>query len=206
MNILSKEYLISFYDRNLLIHGDRPEALRWTADGQRKQYGLLLGMAGDIEGKKVLDYGCGKGDFYGFLRERGIDVNYTGLDINPSLIELARKKYSVCGRAAFGVFDVEDEALSEDFDFIFLCGVFNTNVEGVADTFKRVSERLFRHARRGLALTAVSSHVRERDFELNYTSPEEMLRFALGLTPRVSLSREKDFFAMCLMNDDGRKT
>jgi len=35
MDELAREYVISFFDRNLLLHGDRPEAVRWTAKGQR---------------------------------------------------------------------------------------------------------------------------------------------------------------------------
>jgi SAM-dependent methyltransferase len=185
---LSKEYLISFYDRNLQMHGDRPEALRWTPKGQEARYSLMLEIAPSLEGKKILDYGCGKGDFYAFLKERGINTHYTGMDINPNLIELASSKYPEC---AFRVFDIEEEPLDEDFDYIFLCGVFNNNVEGAAETMKNVVSALFRHARVCLAVSAVSSYAPEKDRELNYTSPEEFTSFALGyLTPFVSLRHD----------------
>lgn len=200
MNRLSKEYLISFYDRNLLIHGDRPEALRWTAGGQRRQYALLLGLSGDIGGKKVLDYGCGKGDFHGFLSERGIEADYAGFDINPSLIGLARERHP---GARFEVFDIEEKDLEEDFDFVFLCGVFNTRVEGVGESFKGVVSRLFRRVRLGLAFTALSSRAGGADFELNYTDPKDMLGLSLSLTPLVSLSHEGEFFAMRLLRPEG---
>lgn len=189
MDSLIKDYLISFYDKNLLMHGDRPEALRWSPKGQHARYCLMLEIAESLNGKRILDYGCGKGDFYGFLKERNIHVNYTGTDINPRLIELARRKYPEC---AFRVFDIEEEPLKEAFHYIFLCGVFNNSVEGVMDTFKNVLSRLFRHAREALAVNALSSHAPDKAVELNYACPEDLLAFVIkNLTPYVALRHDR---------------
>jgi hypothetical protein len=90
------------------------------------------------------------------------------------------------------VFDIEEEPLEEDFDYIFLCGVFNNRVEGVTDTLKNVISRLFKHTTRGLAFTALSSYTPEKDIELNYISPEEILSFVMEkLTPFVALRHER---------------
>jgi SAM-dependent methyltransferase len=185
MDRLAKDYLLSFYTTLLKTHGDRPEALRWTKKGQRLRYGLLLEIAETLEGRKVLDYGCGKGDFYGFLRERNIGVDYTGLDINPDLIELAKRKYPEC---TFRVFDIEEENLDEYYDYIFVCGVFNNRVEGAGDTMLKIISKLFHHVGEGLAVTGISSHSPHRDIDINYVCPEETLGFALKyLTPYVAL-------------------
>ncbi|HAM49769.1 MAG TPA: hypothetical protein DCP92_03405 [Nitrospiraceae bacterium] len=114
MDDLSKEYVISFFAKTLAIHGDRPEALRWTAKGQSSHYQSLLDIAYSIEGKKILDFGCGKGDFYQFLKERNIFVNYTGLDINEKLISVAKRKFPECN---FRVFEIGKNDLTEDFDY-----------------------------------------------------------------------------------------
>jgi hypothetical protein len=34
MDELSKKYVISFFDKNLMLHGDRPEAVRWSPKRQ----------------------------------------------------------------------------------------------------------------------------------------------------------------------------
>ena len=93
MDELSKDYLISFYNNLLKRHGDSPEALRWTPKGQMLRYHQLLEIGTSIDGASILDFGCGKGDFLGFMKAMGIEVKYTGLDINQKLIELAKKKY-----------------------------------------------------------------------------------------------------------------
>jgi SAM-dependent methyltransferase len=188
MDALVKEYLLGLYSRGLMLFGDSPAALCWSPEGQRARYSLLAEVAPSLDGKKILDYGCGKGDFYAFLRERGNRVDYTGTDINPDMVALASAKYPEC---AFRVFDIEEKGLAESFDFIVLCGVFNARVEGVEETMKEVIRRLFPHALEGLAVNALSSHAPSKDRELHYVSPEELLDFAIReITPHVALRHD----------------
>jgi SAM-dependent methyltransferase len=188
MDELSKEYVISFFDKNLMLHGDRPEALRWSPAGQMLHYRAMLDI-GNFRGAKILDFGCGKGDFYKFLKDRGINVEYSGFDINERLISLAKRKFPGLD---FRVFDIDKDPLDEDFDYIFICGVFNLQVEGLDETIKNILIKLFKRCRIALAFNAISAHTPKKDFEIHYTSPEEMFVFALkNLSPYVSLRHDR---------------
>ncbi|MCX8030193.1 MAG: class I SAM-dependent methyltransferase [Thermodesulfovibrionales bacterium] len=188
MDELSKEYVISFFNTQLSLHGDKPEAVRWTKRGQYLHYRSLLDI-GDIKRSKILDFGCGKGDFYEFLREKGIIVDYTGYDINEKLIRLAQEKYPDC---KFQVFDIDKEELTEDFDYIFLCGVFNLKVQGLAETIKDVLIKLFKHCKIALAYNGLSAHNPKKDFELYYSYPEDLFSFIVkNLTPYVSVRHDR---------------
>ncbi|MBI4682398.1 MAG: class I SAM-dependent methyltransferase [Nitrospirae bacterium] len=187
MDDLYKEYVISYFDRMLQLHGDRPEALRYSAKGQLLRFEALLDIDTEIRGKKVLDYGCGKGDFYQFLKDRNIPVSYTGLDINEKLIGIAERKFPEC---KFKVFDIEKDILKEDFDYIFLCAVFNLNIERLDDTIQNVLKKLFDHCRTALAFNALSAHDPNKDFQLHYVYPEDLLEFALkNLSPYAALKQ-----------------
>ena len=70
MDPYSKKQLLSFYNFHLQKFGDRPEALRWTPQGQLRRYVTLAEVAPDLTGSTVLDYGCGTGDLYRFLKRR----------------------------------------------------------------------------------------------------------------------------------------
>lgn len=189
MDPYSKDQLLSFYNFHLKKFGDRPEALRWTPQGQIRRYHTLLEIAPDLHGGKILDYGCGTGDFYRFLKRRGIEVGYTGVDINENFIEMARKKYPEC---AFRVMNIDEDPLEGFCDYIFICGVFNLLVPGVKDDLKNALVTLFKHCNKGLALNALSSHTPVKDPELNYTSPEELVRFALeNLSPYLALRHDR---------------
>ncbi len=50
----------------------------------------MLALAGDVEGRRVLDAGCGAGPFAAALRDRGAQV--TGFDASPAMVALARQR------------------------------------------------------------------------------------------------------------------
>ncbi len=188
MDELAKEYVVSFYNCLLKHFGDSPQALGWRPDGQIGHYNALLDI-GDFRGSKVLDFGCGKGDFYGFLKERGIEVNYTGLDINRNLIDLARQKYP---EVDFRTFDISTQELTDDYDYIFVCGVFNLKVHGLEDNMKDTLKELFGRCRVALALNALSSYTKKKDFLLHYFKPEALFTFAVqNLSRYVSLRHDR---------------
>ena len=83
MDPYGKQELLGFYSRHLEHFGDTPQAVRWTSAGQRSRYEALLALAGPLGAGTVLDFGCGKGDFYGFLLEKGIETDYCVADVNP---------------------------------------------------------------------------------------------------------------------------
>ncbi len=189
MDPFAKNQLLTFYNMHLKKFGDRPEALRWTPQGQVRRYHTLIEIAPDLQNAKILDYGCGTGDFYKFLKRRGINVRYTGADINENFIKIAKEKYPEC---AFRVMNIDEDPLDEFFDYAFICGVFNLRVPGVADDLRNALVNLFKYCNKGLALNALSSHTPIKDVELNYTSPEEMVKFALeNLSPSLALRHDR---------------
>lgn len=175
MEQASKEVLIDFYTSQLMLHGDRPEALRWSPSGQVIRYDALCQLSDSINGASVIDYGCGKGDLYGYWISRGIKPRYTGLDITPELIELARLKYPQCN---FNVQDIEETPLEDEFDLGFICGVFNNRVDGATGSLKNSMRLLFDRLKVGLAVNALSSNCLHKDFQINYIDPDELLDYA----------------------------
>jgi hypothetical protein len=62
----------------------------------------------------------------------------------------------------------------------------------VDEDMKNALAKLFRHCNKGLALSALSSHTPVKDPELHFTSPEEMLKFAIeNLSPVVALRHDR---------------
>ncbi|MCX6399456.1 MAG: methyltransferase domain-containing protein [Propionibacteriales bacterium] len=50
----------------------------------------MLGLAGDVSGRRILDAGCGSGPLAAALRDRGAVV--TGIDASAAMIDLARHR------------------------------------------------------------------------------------------------------------------
>ena len=85
---------------------------------ERLEHRLILEMAGDVAGQRVLDVGCGDGAFACTLARRGADV--VGVDPDPEMIKVARHRAEeVAGRAAFAEGHVERLPFPDDsFDVV----------------------------------------------------------------------------------------
>jgi len=178
MDELEKEYVIDFFTKRLLHFKDSPEAVGWTKTGQLLRYEAVYKFI-NPEGKKILDFGCGKGDFYGFLKEKGWNVNYTGIDINPSLIKLAQKNYP---ETNFYIKDIETEPLYEVFEYTVIIGVFNLSLSNVKNLMQRCLKILFENTKERLIFTCLNNKTKFRDIGVTYFSAEELKSFAKTLT------------------------
>ncbi|MBX3359228.1 MAG: class I SAM-dependent methyltransferase [Phycisphaeraceae bacterium] len=67
-------------------------ALLWTSrETQAARFRAMSEMI-DLDGKRVLDAGCGRGDFAAFLHARGTPCCYTGLDAIGEMVEEAESR------------------------------------------------------------------------------------------------------------------
>jgi SAM-dependent methyltransferase len=185
MDPLGKRELITFYDRHLRDFGDAPQAVRWTLEGQMRRYNTILTLTGDLSGKNLLDFGCGKGDFWGFLRDKGVSASYCGIDVNENLIALARRKYP---EARFIAADIDESPFDQRFDIIIAVGVFNLRIAGIEESARGLLKKLFLLCRESLHANFLTYYVPRRTVELYYVKPEELLAFALTeISPAMTL-------------------
>ncbi len=188
MDPYGKRELLAFFDRQLRDHGDSPLALRWTVAGQLRRYEAFLALLGNLEGRSLLDFGCGKGDLLGFLRRHGARCAYTGVDVNEGLIALARRKHP---GAEFLCRDLEEEPIGRRFDVVVACGVFNLRIGGIADTMRDGLRLLWSLATGELHADFLSAGTAQRDVELHYVDPEELASFARAeLDPRAEVRED----------------
>jgi len=183
MDELEKEYVIDFFTKRLLHFKDSPEAVGWTKTGQLLRYEAVYKLI-NPDGKKLLDFGCGKGDFYRFLKEKVCKVNYTGIDINPSLIELAKKNYP---ETNFYVKDIEIEPLNEVFEYTVIIGVFNLAISNVKNLMQRCVKILFENTKERLILNCLNNKTKFKDIGVTYFSAEELKSFAKSLTQNFQI-------------------
>jgi len=79
---------------------------------------ILDWLPKDLKGKRILDAGCGAGNFAFEAAQRG--ANVLGIDLSPTLVQLARDRmpdFSGEGSVEFYVGDML-EAVSDEFDYL----------------------------------------------------------------------------------------
>jgi SAM-dependent methyltransferase len=138
---------------------------------------------------RVLDVGCGFGDFLAFAKERRLDVRYTGVEIVPEFLEVARARHP---EADLRAVDLLLDPLEERWDWVVLSGTLNFRLrEGdTAEYVRRMLRRMFELAERGVAANFLSTRVDYQKPDAHHSDPAELLRFALALTPRAALRHD----------------
>jgi 2-polyprenyl-3-methyl-5-hydroxy-6-metoxy-1,4-benzoquinol methylase len=82
----------TYYETNL--SKDLPEygILGWESEeAQRLRFDILL-SAVSLEGKALLDVGCGTGNLLEHILSKGINVKYTGVDLLDKMVGIAKRK------------------------------------------------------------------------------------------------------------------
>jgi SAM-dependent methyltransferase len=152
-----------YYRSQLEGHGAPEKRVGWnTAQGQRVRFETLASV-GPLKGAKVLDIGCGLGAFWGYLREKGVRVDYTGVDLFPNVIREARKLYP---DAKFQVRRILSQPFrAGSFDYSFLSGVFNVKVRDNWRYMRTVLASALRQSRKAVAFNVLNAEagIRERD-------------------------------------------
>jgi ubiquinone/menaquinone biosynthesis C-methylase UbiE len=179
------------YEARLEQHGMNVAALK--SGGAAKQWvrHSLHAQAFDLNGRRVVDVGCGIAMFYKFLLARGDKpAGYTGIDIVEPFLEANRKEHP---EARFLSLDIFADPLDGiEMDVAFMSQVFNniyTNVDNEA-VARRAIERFFAAARAGIVIDFMSTYVDWKDKDLHYFDPAAMFAFAKTLTRFVEIRHD----------------
>jgi SAM-dependent methyltransferase len=155
-----------------------------TRSSQIKRFEALTAV-GDLDGRRVLDVGCGFGDFLAFLHERGIQPVYTGIDVCEPMIRRCVERFG--DDARFHVADVLGHETDETFDYVVASGLFGLDAEGVRERILPSLERMVRWSRIGTAVNFLSAAYPSPAENRIYVEPGKAIEAALTLAPAVRL-------------------
>ena len=187
---------IKSYQKTFGKHGVGPRALQWVSGkAQKVRFRELLADI-DLEGKSILDVGCGFGDILAFIEAKTGRFIYTGVDAVPEFIEVAREKHQ---GHEFIVGDYFGQPLRRKFDIIISSGALNSNIRNPLGYRKKAIKTMFDHAKEVVAFNMAGGHPQPRNkkgYKVWYAESLDVLRYCLGLTSRVILRhhyRRRDF-------------
>jgi SAM-dependent methyltransferase len=198
-----KAELLKRYSERLAQHGPTIAALGWTKPKHNLRYRILLEYWLPAERPlRVLDFGCGFGDLYGYAVRQGIELDYTGLDINADLIRVAQDRYP---NARFICRDAFTESFDEQFDVVLASGVHNFRVADNAEFNKESFELFNRLSVFGFAVNFLSNRVNFEAKDIYYASPEEILGLTMQFTSRAALRHDYMPFEFTVFADKRNK-
>lgn len=177
------------YQRLFIEHGASHGTLNWgSREGQQLRFKVLAEIA-SLDGKRILDVGCGLGDFAGWLLKKKINADYTGIDLTPELVEQA--KITFPGMKFLQGSILDEFLLNEmEFDYVFASGIFYTYSEGRDAWLKSAVARMWQLCRRGVAFNSLSAWAENQEPGEFYADPGETIAFCRSLTPWVTMRHD----------------
>jgi SAM-dependent methyltransferase len=182
--------VIEYYTGLFLRHGAGPRAVDWgTGESQATRFKVLCGV-GPLQNTSVLDVGSGLGDLYGYLRSAGVNVQYTGYDITPALLEAARARFPEGRFIERNIVDLPERELAPTWDYVIASGIFYLRRLDPDAYLRDMVRRLSRLARLGMAFNTLSARAPEKSPAEYYADPAMVVGTCLDLTPRVVLRHD----------------
>ena len=186
MSFSQPEEAARWYAERVRAHGYDYRGLGFgRRSSQEKRFEALLHL-GDLDGRSVLDVGCGFGDFLVFLLERGIEVDYTGIDVCEPMITRCRERFGA-GEGRFVRADLLDFDPAQKFDYVVASGLFGLDAADAHERMRPMVEKLFALAGRGVAMNFLSTRSPTRTDDRIYVDPPKALEAGLVLTPAARI-------------------
>jgi len=111
-----------------------------------------------LNDKEILDLGCGYADLYNWLIEKGWKGRYSGFDIVPKHVEVAKSRFP---ELEIKEIDILEKTIENKFDYVFACGIMNAKVleENNELYIERMLTKMFELSRVGVASDFLSPYV-----------------------------------------------
>jgi SAM-dependent methyltransferase len=179
---------IDRYAERFRRHGDSPETLGWGKNARQDvRFSVLAGPALGDPDSSVLDIGCGFGDLFDYLTARGWRGRYTGVDIVPDLLRVARERHPDLDFIEADVSGSSNGLPSADC--VIASGVFNAKLKTGDNSvhIQRSLANMAALARRAVCADFMTDRVDFQQPGSWHTNPEWALGIALKLSRRVRM-------------------
>lgn len=180
-----KEHFVPFIEQ----YGDSFKSVNWgSKESQNLRFDMLLNpfIESNVSENRlsVLDVGCGLGHLYTFLQDKGLPIDYRGIDIVPDMVAKAKERHP---DVRFDVGTVSD-LLEESYDIVVASGIFYVAYD--QESMNTELAKMFSLCRRGIAFNSLSKwapELKQPDF---YADPLEVLSFCRTLSTCCTLRHD----------------
>ncbi len=172
--------IAAYYDQLAAQHGATPAAVDASSQEVLDARYRALGDVTDLNGKRVLEVGCGYGGLGAYLTDRYPEIDYRGIDISAQLLELGRTAHP---ELRLDHADLRDFPECDRYDVVLAQGIFY-KTSGWAATREMIT-RLYALTDEVAAFTAIIERPGANGGEYRLNA-HQTLRFCRRLAPRVS--------------------
>ena len=195
---------VAYYSELTKRYGIDSRSLNWGSTASQFLRFRVLAEVSPLEGRSLLDVGCGIGDCCAWIESQSISANYSGFDIVPDMIELASKRFPK--RRFFLANLLEDTNEIPQNDIVFASGIFAKRTKHPEDFLRAMIRAMFETAGVAVAFNSLSMWAPRKEDGEFYADPLDTLKFCKTLTPWVTLRHDyhiSDFTIYLYRNRNG---
>jgi len=178
------EIVKDFFNKLVEKHGYSPKSLAYSGEKSQKIKFNIVTEVGIEDNCSVLDVGCGFGDYFNYLKQRGIkNVKYCGIDISNKIVDLAKEKNSLVNVIQGNVLDLSDD---EKYDYVISLGFNCVKTGSNWRTLTQVLDKMWKLSKKGIAYNAVSTFSEDSPRKIYFVSPAKVIDYIMNnLTYKV---------------------
>jgi ubiquinone/menaquinone biosynthesis C-methylase UbiE len=179
--------LTELYNGRFGQFGHDVKAVGWgSTESQQLRFAILC-RGVSLAGARVLDVGCGLGDFVPWAESRfGADFDYVGLDLSGDLVQAARARFGT-PRRSFLEGTLHSALEIGRFDVVVMSGTLTFRTSDNEGTMRAMLAQAFARCDGVVSANFLSCYV---DYQLpknHHFAPEQVFAYARTLTPYVTL-------------------
>lgn len=166
-NFKSYKAKLKSYYRDRFGYRDNFNLVGWMSRGsQELRFDVFIENV-NPSGKKLLDAGSGAGDLFGYLQQKEIECDYTGVDILPQMVRRALKSYPE-GNFLLSDLLKTSEFEKKSFDIVFCSGAMNLNLKDGGRFIKEFILKMTEFARESVCFNLLSDQSCDKDEDCFY--------------------------------------
>jgi len=166
-------------------HGAKFESLLWANPSSQAARFAALARWCELDGRIILDAGCGRADFLEYLHQRKImPAKYIGIEAVAELAEAALRKNLPDAQILRGDFIDDPQILHRNADVILFSGSLNTLS---TDDFYQTLRLAWQFTRSELGFNFLSSPRLASAQHLTWHRKPDVLEWAYSLTADVAV-------------------
>lgn len=184
----------------------------WAAtlhDSEETQLAQFYSMSRTISmnGKSVLDVGCGQGDLLTFMdRNKIVPSKYVGIDICQDMLDIAKQKHPQGNFQKQHILEMPDD---DKYDIVVACAVLNMLIGTVAEQHgyvKSCLKKMFDLSKHITGVTFLTTAgVSNVSPGLHQYDPGKVFDYCLTLTTTACLDHTlNSMFAIIMVHDQGK--
>lgn len=127
MTLVEKATIIHYHRHRIGEHSSdtiKAKALGWVNETSQMQRFAALATVADLNGRSLLDIGCGYGDLKAYFDTKFHNFSYVGIDQMPEFVTEARSLYGQRPSCYFCLADFTEQNIPSA-DYVFASGVLS---------------------------------------------------------------------------------